>query len=61
MSDAADSANDFEETFDWVEVKLEEVNNQLDLMNAKLENAAGYSAQNSIIDQMIDTNNSKNN
>jgi hypothetical protein len=59
MSDAADSANDFEETFDWVEVKLEEVNEQLDLMNAKLENAVGYSAKNTIIDQMLSTNKSK--
>ena len=59
MSDAADSANEFEETFDWIEIKLEEINEQLDLMNAKLENAVGYSAKNTIIDQMLNVNKSK--
>ena len=59
MSDAADSANEFEETFDWLEIKLEEINEQLDLMNAKLENAVGYSAKNTIIDQMLNVNKSK--
>lgn len=51
-----DAAEEFEEVFDWVEVRLEEINEKLDLMNANLENAVGYSAQNEIIDQMIETN-----
>lgn len=46
----------FEETFDWFEVLLEEINEQLDLMNAKLENAVGISAKNSLIEQILNTN-----
>lgn len=46
----------FEEVFDWFEVLLEEINEQLDLMNAKLENAVGISAKNSLIEQILNTN-----
>jgi TP901 family phage tail tape measure protein len=46
----------FEEVFDWIEVRLEEINEDLDLMNAKLENAVGYVAQNSLIDEIIAKN-----
>ena len=56
---AADAANDFKEAFDWVEIRLEEINEQLDLLGAKLENAVGYKAKNSIIDQMLGVNSSK--
>ena len=46
----------FEETIDWFEYLLEEINEQLDLMNAKLENAVGISAKNSLISQMLTVN-----
>lgn len=46
----------FEETFDWIEVRLEEINEELNLKGAQLENAVGYIDQNSIIDKMIGIN-----
>ena len=55
----ADSAEEVAETFDWIEVRLEEINEQLDLMNAQLENAADYASKNNIIDSMIVGNNTK--
>lgn len=54
-----DSADEFEETLDWIEIRLEEINEQLDLMNAQLENAGDYASKNNIIDKMIGVNNNK--
>lgn len=63
LSNTADSLSDatdeFEEVFDWVEIRLQEIDETLDLLNAKLENAVGYSAQNSIIDQILGVSNTK--
>lgn len=60
LSDAADALSDsseeFKEVFDWIEVRLEEINKDIDLKNAKIENAIGYSAQNKIIDELLDLN-----
>jgi hypothetical protein len=54
----SDGAKDeAEDIFDWIEVRLEEINEDLDLYNAKLENAIGAIDQNEIIDEMIKTNN----
>lgn len=62
LSDAAgdisDAAEEFKEVFDWIEVRLEEINEDLSLKGAKLENAVGSSTQNAIIDDMIDLNKS---
>jgi peptidoglycan hydrolase-like protein with peptidoglycan-binding domain len=56
-SSSADDAKDqFEEIFDWIEVRLEEINKQLDFKNARLENSVGYSKQNTVINQMLDLN-----
>lgn len=55
----SDSANDFEQTLDWVEIRLEEINEQIDLMNAKLENAVDYASKNNIIDGIIGYNKTK--
>lgn len=59
-SDAAeslsDAADEFRETFDWIEVRLEEINEKLSLKSAQLENAIGSSNQNAIIDDMIAIN-----
>lgn len=52
ISDAADK---FEEVFDWFEVLLEEIENNISLMNAKLENAVGISAKKGIYSEIINT------
>lgn len=49
-------SDDFEEIFDWFEIKIEEINEDLDLMGAKLENAITLSSKNNILDSMIATN-----
>lgn len=41
------------ETFDWIEVKLEEINEKIGLTEAKLENASNLTEQNSTIDKLI--------
>lgn len=56
LSDASDAAEEFDDVLDWIEIRLEEINEQLDLMSAKVENALYYTEKNSIIDQMIDVN-----
>lgn len=56
---ASDAADEFAETLDWIEIRLEEINEDLDLMNAQLENAGTYASKNNIIDQMIGVNNTK--
>ena len=53
---SGNNSNDFEETFDWIEVLLEEVQEKIDLKNAKLENAVEYSEQNKIIDDIVELN-----
>ena len=56
-SGSADDAKDqFEELFDWIEVRLEEINKQLDLRNAKLDNSVGFAKQNAVINEMLDLN-----
>ena len=57
FSSSADDAKDqFEELFDWIEVRLEEINKQLDLRNAKLDNSVGFAKQNAVINEMLDLN-----
>jgi hypothetical protein len=57
VTDNGDDVKDiFEETFDWIEVRIDEINEDLDLMHAKLENAIGYVAQNTLIDEIIAKN-----
>lgn len=58
-NNSSKSSDDVEDIFNWFEVLLEEINEQLDLMNAKLENAVGISAKNSLLDQIINVNKSK--
>lgn len=52
----SDSADEFREVFDWIEVRLEEINEDIDLRSAKLNNAIGSTNQNALIDSMIDLN-----
>lgn len=49
----------FEEIFDWFEVKLEEINEQIDYMGAQLENVITLSGKNNVLDSLIATNQSK--
>jgi peptidoglycan hydrolase-like protein with peptidoglycan-binding domain len=60
LSSAADSisgaSDEFKEVFDWIEVRLEEINEDIDLESAKLENKAGYKKQNESIAQLIKYN-----
>ena len=53
--DISDAADDFEEVFDWFEVLLEEIEDNISLMNAKLENAVGISAKKGIYSEIINT------
>jgi hypothetical protein len=53
MSDAAD---EFREVFDWIEVRLEEINDDIEMKSAQLENKVGYKAQNKVVDAMIADN-----
>lgn len=59
VESASDAADEFAEIFDWIEVRLEEINEQLDLMNAQLENAGNYASKNNIIDSIIGVNKTK--
>ena len=63
LSNAADSisnsADEFSEVFDWIAVRLEEIEEKLSLFSAALENSTTYIDKNNIIDDMIDTNQSK--
>ena len=44
------------EVLDLIEIRLEEINEDINLNSAKLENAIGVDAKNSIIDKMIEQN-----
>lgn len=60
LEDAADSmsdaADEFREVFDWIAIRLEEINDDLELKSAQLENKVGATEQNKVIDQMINDN-----
>ena len=58
-SDVSDAASEFKEVFDWIEVRLEEINEKLDLKEAQLENATNSLSKNNIIDSMMSINESK--
>lgn len=55
-SSSKDAKDDFKEIFDWFEVRLEELNEDIDLMSAKLENAVSLKSKNNILDDMIGKN-----
>lgn len=52
----SNAAEKVEDVFDWIEVRIEEINERISLQSAKLENTIGASKQNAIIDDMIDLN-----
>ena len=56
LDNAAGSVGDFEETIDWIEIRMEELSEQLSMYSAKLENAIDGDAKNAIVDSMIGVN-----
>ena len=54
--DISDGADEFREVFDWIEVRLEEINDGISFKNAELGNAVGYDNQNEIVDSLIALN-----
>lgn len=54
--DIQDSAEEFSEVFDWIEVRLEEINEKISLKSAQLENKISISSKNAVIDDMIELN-----
>lgn len=56
LDDASKSVEEFEETLDWIEIRMEELDEALSLYNAKLENAGTPQEKNAIIDDMIAVN-----
>jgi hypothetical protein len=55
----SDSTDELNEVFDWIEVRLEELEEKLSLFQASIENATTVVDKNNIIDKMIDVNNVK--
>lgn len=56
LNKASDSADEFAETIDWIDIRMSEFGNKLDLYSTQLENAATVVEKNNIIDNMIDVN-----
>ena len=59
LSDASDAADEFKEVFDWIEVRLEEIEETLSLLESQIESAVYYTDKNTIIDSLIDVNKTK--
>ena len=55
-SSSSDAEDEFNEIFDWIEIRIEEITNDIDFRNAKLENEVGRTNQNKVVDEMIDLN-----
>lgn len=58
-SGSGSSSKDFKEALDWFEILIEEVDEKLGFLEAKLENVASVQDKNSILSEMIDANKSK--
>ena len=59
LDDAADSVNEFEETIDWIEIRMEEFEERLGRLNAELENKPTYGEKNNTLDKIITENQKK--
>ena len=59
FGDLTSSADEAADALDWIEIRMEELDEQLAKLNAQLENAVGFVEQNNKIDQIITTNNDK--
>ena len=56
---SSDSKDDFEELFDWFEVLVNELDQSIDLITAKIDNTVGASGKNALYQQVIDLNYAK--
>ena len=52
----SDSSDKFSEVFDWIEVRMEEIEETIGLLGSQLENAISYVDKNAIIDDLIGAN-----
>ena len=52
----SDASDEFSEVFDWIEVRIEELDETLGLLESQIENAVSYNEKNTIIDDLINTN-----
>ena len=59
VGDAADAADEFAETIDWIEIRIEELDEVLGLLGAQLENTTGAARKNDLIDEIIGVNKQK--
>lgn len=59
LSDAADSVNEFEESIDWIEIRMEEFDERIGKLSAELENLTTYTAKNAHLDKIINENQKK--
>lgn len=59
LDDAADSVGEFEETLDWIEIRMEEFDERIGKLSAELENLTTYAQKNSKINQIITENQKK--
>lgn len=59
LSSASDASDEFKEVFDWIEVRLEEIEETLGLLESQIESAVYYTDKNTIINSLIDVNKTK--
>ena len=59
LGDAADSVEEFEETMDWIAIRMEEFDERIGKLSAELENITTYAEKNAKIDEIIAENQKK--
>lgn len=59
LDDAADSVEEFEETIDWIEIRMEEYDERIGKLSAQLENLTTAAEKNTKIDEIIAENKKK--
>lgn len=56
---SSDSKDEFEELFDWFEVLVNELDQSIDLITAKIDNTVGASGKNELYQQVVELNYAK--
>ena len=59
FGDAADSVNEFDETMDWIEIRMEEFDERIGKLSAELENLTTSAEKNAKIDEIVTENQKK--
>ena len=59
FKDAADSVEDFDETMDWIAIRMEEFEKRVGKLSAELENLTTYAEKNNKINEIIAENQKK--